>query len=295
MRLNFLKYHRDIFGFSKIKFWNKFFVSIFAIIIWLCLLSIFSTVMLEKILNPLKFSAPNAAIVEIHPENTVEKTRMKTEVVLDFLKTQSYVDNFEKLDEEKVLSLINNFTGQNEKLLDIPLPVLILVQIKPPYEDGLQSLKLGLSQKVNNIYLDTETELLKRFLDPISITKYISMLVPILALVLLSTTLFLIIYAILFSNKSFLNTLVLLGIYKTTLYKELAKWLFVNSAKSCFIATLLFLITILIIYIFKIASLEMLFLYWDFIIYFLLLIPFLTAILGVIFLKRLTKKYFYEE
>ncbi|MCL2567506.1 MAG: hypothetical protein FWE18_05385 [Alphaproteobacteria bacterium] len=289
------KYHRDIFGFSKIKFWNKFFVSIFAIIIWLCLLSIFSTIILEKTLNPLKFSSNSSAIIEIHPENTIEKTRMKTEVVLEFLKTQKYISDFEKLEEEKIRSLINTFTGQNEKLLGIPLPVLILVNVNPPYDSSLQSLKLGLSQKVNNIYLDTETELLKRFLNPISLTKYISMLVPALALVLLSTTLFLIIYAILFSNKSFISTLVLLGIYKTALYKELSKWLFFNSAKSCIIAAVLFLITLFIIYIFKIVSIDMLFLYFDLILYFLLSIPILTAILGVIFLRKLTKKYFYAN
>ncbi|MDR0484630.1 MAG: hypothetical protein LBH40_05080 [Alphaproteobacteria bacterium] len=293
--MNLFKYHKDVFGFSKIKFWNKFLVSILSIIVWLCLLSIFSTIQLEKTLNPLKFSSNSSVIIEIHPENTKAKTKMKVDIVLDFLQKQSYVAGFKILDEEKIINLINNFTGQNNKLPDIPLPVLISVNITPPYEDGLQSLKLELSQKVNNIYLDTEAELLSRFLDPISITKYISMIVPILALTLLSGTLFLIIYAILFTNKTFISTLILLGIYKTTLYIELAKWLFLRSLQACIIATIMFIITILIIYFLGIAAVDMLFIYFDFILYFLISIPIITAILGILFLRRLTTKYFYAN
>lgn len=289
-------YNKDIFGFSKIKFWNKFFVIIFSTIIWLCILSIFSSIQLERIVNPLKFSSKNSILIEIHPENTKNKTNMKAEIVLDFLNKQPYVTSFEKISDEKIIELINSFTGQSDKsLLDIPLPILISVEVSSDYESAVEELNIELSQKVNNIYLDTETELLKRLVNPINTSKYLSFLIPFLALILLSGILFLIIYAILFSNKVFIKTLILLGIYKATLYKELVKWILLRSIQSCFIAIALSFITFLILYIFNISSLESMLQYLGLIFLFILAIPIVTSILGIIFVRSLVSKHFYTN
>ncbi len=291
---NYMFYKKDVFGFTKIKFWNKFFIVIFSIIVWLGILSIFSSIQLEKIVNPLKFSSKNSIFIEIHPENTKAKTNMKADIILDFLSKQSYIKSVEKISDKKIVELINSFTGQEDKKLpDIPLPVLISVEISPNYENALSDLKLELSQKVNNVFLDTETELLKRLVSPINTTKYISFIIPVLAMILLSGILFLIIYAILFSNKAFIRTLILLGIYKTTLYKELTKWILLRSLQSCIIAIILSSITIFIVYIFELSKLNDLLKYLDVIMLFMITIPLVSSILGIIFVRSLISKHFY--
>lgn len=288
--------NKDIFGFYKIKFWNKFFIIIFSTIIWLCMLSIFSSIQLERIVNPLKFASKNSILIEIHPENTKNKTNMKAEIVLDFLSKQPYVTSYQRISDEKIIELINSFTVQKDKSLSsIPLPILISVEVSSTYQSAVGELKIELSQKVNNIYLDTETELLKRLVSPLNTTKYISFAIPFLVLILLSGILFLIIYAILFSNKSFIRTLILLGIYKNTLYKELGKWILLRSLQSCFIAIVLSFITLLIIYLFNISAIDAMIQYLDVVLLFMLITPIISSILGIIFVRNLVSKHFYTN
>ena len=86
-----------IFDFQKLIFWNKFFVFIVSIVVCLCIISLFGANILERLVNPLKFSSSNMVILEIYPESNQEKTQSKVKIVVDYLSKQDFIIAFKSV------------------------------------------------------------------------------------------------------------------------------------------------------------------------------------------------------
>ncbi len=286
--------HEDIFGFSRIKFWNHFFLLIFSAVIWLCFMSIFGATLLDKLINPLKFSSPKSLIIEINPESTQVKTQNKADIVMDFLSKHKDVSNYSQVTQEKLLSILDNFTAQQTKDLGVSLPILIEVKLHTYSDAIVDDLRISISQKVKNVFLDSESDLLSRLISPITGATSIAFLIPLIALLILVGILFLIIYAVILSNKPFIELFIILGIYKTTLYFELAKWILKKSFQASCLGLFIGVISIFILYFLNVSKL----ISQEYIYFFagvLLFLPIISAFLGVIFVNKIISRYFYTK
>ena len=284
-----------IFNFNSLLFWNRFYVFTFTFVIWLFLLSLLGSSLLEKMANPVKFASEDSLILELYPESTFDKTESKYHIIADYLSSQPNVKSFERVPKEKILEIMGNFSGNFKDLkLDVQLPIIITISLKNKSEDTVQTLRLNISQKVKNAYLDTEQELIQRLMGPITTAKYFALIIPIIATIILVSILFLVIYAILFSYKDIIETTLFLGMYKSKLIIEFAWWIFVKSLYSIGFAIVMVILTMGIIFAgFNISIFVIpLYLYLYFISIILIIIPTICVSLGIIFVNRIINKSF---
>ncbi|MFL1780552.1 putative cell division protein FtsX [Candidatus Hepatincolaceae symbiont of Richtersius coronifer] len=294
--LNYIKPAPNrLFNFRRLNFWNKFFVFIVACVMWLCSVSIVASNILEKLINPIKFTSPTSAIIEVYPESSTDKTQSKINVITDYLKANPAIKNYEIINEQKLKQIINTFTGDFKDQVDnIPLPIIITIELQPDQISTISDIRTHLSQKANNVYLDTEGDLLQRLASPVNTAKYFSILVPLIAITLLICILFLTIYSVLFSNKETIETLVFLGAYKGSIALEFAFWIFFKSLTACFYGLISGFLNILaFMYLFN-SSFTFISFYNYFITTGMLLIilPILSSILGIVFVNKLMYKPF---
>jgi cell division protein FtsX len=293
------KYKRNtIFDFSRLYFWNKFFIVSFTAVLWLFMLSILGSSILERVLNPIKFASNSTVILEIYPENTKEKTENKYLIVSDYLNKQAYVKTFNRVPNAKLMEIINSFSGDfKDTNLDINLPIIVQIELNNDKEDSIEKLRLNLSQKVKNTFLDTEQDLIKRLMGPINAVKYFSLIIPIISGLILLAILFLVIYAILFSHKQTIETILFLGMYKNNLIMEFAYWIFIKSLQAILTASLLVIITLL--GLFYGLNLGLSFIpvqiYFSFVSIIIIILPIMCVGIGTLFVNSIINKSFKSE
>ncbi len=292
---NLFSYNKYVFNFKSFTFWNKFYISSFVCIMWLCFIAFVSSNILKRITNPLEFTSNSNLIIEIYPENTKEKSLIKQSIITDYLKTQNNIKSFEVKSEQQLLETLNDFRGNfKNKLEKLPLPIIISVEINDYNTDYIQTLRLTLSQKVKNVYVDTQKDLINRLSKPISTAQYFTTIIPLIAIAILMAMLFLILYAIVFSNSQTIEVLLLLGIFKKKLLNDFAIWVFGNTIKSSLITIIFISISIFIIkYIFFLDfasfAINDILIYLCFI---LIVLPLLTSILSILFVNNILSTNF---
>lgn len=290
-KIFFLK--NSLFDFSKIRFWNKFFVILYACIIWLCLISILGSSVLERILNPTKFASKASVVIEIYPENTKEKTNSKTQVVTKYLDSLSYVKQYEVVSENKIRNMLDSFSSFADNA-ELPLPVVINAQLYEVDDNILLDLTTKLKQKVNNIYVDTEKDLLDRLAQPLNTVQIVTTVIPLMAVIILVSIIFLTMYAILFSNKRTIEVLVFLGALKKDIYNEFALWTLNKSFKGCILGGILGIITSLAAIFFLHFSFSLVpwFYYLLFVVVIVIVLPLLSSIMSMIFVNKILNRSF---
>jgi hypothetical protein len=278
-----------IFNFSLLSFWSKFINIIFAIIGITLVIIITSFFSLNTIINPFN-NADNEVIVEIYPESTKERTNQKKDLVLSYLAEQTIISNINVLTNDEILEILHSFSGEFKDFDNqIDLPVVIILTLKSSAKkEDIDSLRLNLSQKVNNVYLDEKDELIKRLITPINTTKYTTILIALILFVLLFVILFFSIYSVIFANKKIFLTLILLGLTNIKLSLDFAIWI----TKKALITSLIILCGgIFIIILFKILAISILFSkYFIFIIFLALILPCISLLLSIIFAYNIVKK-----
>ena len=292
---NLFSYNKYIFNFKTLTFWNKFYIGCFVCIMWLCFIAFVSSNILKRITNPIEFTSNSNLIIEIYPENTKEKTLIKQSIITDYLQTQNNIQSFEVKSEQQLLNALNDFRGNfKNKLEKLPLPIIIAVELKEYNPQYIQTLRLTLSQKVKNIYVDTQKDLISRLSKPIATAQYFTTIIPLIAVSILMAMLFLILYAILFSNSQTIEILLLLGIFKKKLLNDFAIWVFGNTIKSAGITMIFIAISLVIMkYVFYLNFTS--FAINDIVIFLcfiLLALPLLTSILTIFFVNKILSNNF---
>jgi cell division protein FtsX len=284
-----------IFDFQKLIFWNKFFVFIVSIVVCLCIISLFGANILERLVNPLKFASSNMVILELYPESNQEKTQSKIKIVVDYLGKQDFIIAFEVVSKEKIQKMLNDFTSDfKEKNNDIDLPTIISIKTQTDSQEQIENLRLNLSQKVKGVYLDTEQDLLNRLANPISTAKYLAIFTPLIAIVVFISILFLIVYAILFSNKETIETLFYMGMDCRDLFIEFSQWIFIKTLQATLLGVVFGIISIMIFI--SILQFDILILplvnYFVFVMSSIIFLPICSSLLGAFFVSRIIKKSF---
>lgn len=245
---NILNYYEYTFDFNLIKFWNIVYNVFFIATILLAFMSMFSANLLEVVSDPIKNSSNTTLIIEIHPEQNKERTLNKQIIVSQYLKTQKNIKSFNVISENELISYIDNFRGDFKNQFNkIPLPVIIVAELYEYNQDELHNLRVALSQKVKNVYVDTQQELIVRLSKPISLAKLVVSIIPALTIMILMGMVSLIIYTIIITNKETIEILLSLGLFKKDLQKDFTFWIFYKTLQSSIVAGFITIIIILIL------------------------------------------------
>jgi cell division protein FtsX len=245
---NIVNYYEYTFDFNLIKFWNMVYNVFFVATILLAFMSMFSANLLEVVSNPIKNSSNTTLIIEIHPELSKERTLNKQIIVSQYLKTQKNIKTFNVISENELVSYIDNFRGDFKNQFNkIPLPVIIVAELYEYNQDELQNLRLALSQKVKNVYVDTQQELIVRLSKPISLAKLVVSIIPALTILILMGMVSLIIYTIIITNKETIEILLSLGLFKKDLQKDFTFWIFYKTLQSCLFSGFITIIILLLL------------------------------------------------
>lgn len=290
-----LNHNNAIFDFKTLKFWNSLYTAFFIGTILLAFLAMFSANLLQNIINPIDEASNTSLIIEIHPEGNRERTLNKQLIVSEYLKTQKSIRNIKVIDESQLISYIDNFRGDFKNQFNkIPLPVIIVAELYVYDPQEIQTLRLALSQKVKNVYVDTQQDLIARLSKPISLTKLFISAIPFFALIILMSMLFLIIYSIIFSNKSTIEILLALGLFKSDLRKDFSFWVFYKTLNASLIATLVTICLILLLkYVLFFNINNKLFMnYIVFIVLNITILPILSSIMSSWIVNKIINKNF---
>lgn len=282
----------QLFAFSKLTFWNRFFIIILTAIIWLCFLSIFSANILDRILNPISFATSKSLIVEIYPTANKQQQKNRVELATNYLNKNKYVKSYRQVPKKEIIKLINDFTGDfKARNLDLNVPSVLVVNLTESSDDIINEIRDSLSQTIKDIYVDTEKELIQRLATPINAAKYFAIIVPIIAVMLLFGILFLITSSIVFANKRIIKVLILLGIQTNDLAIDFGKWIFEKSLYTLIFVYSLVIVSIIIAYLLNIhvallATKNYILANLAFIIAF----PLLSSYIGMRFVKNIIEK-----
>lgn len=243
---------------------------------------------LNYFINPIKQSS-NSVIIEIYPESTQEKTEQKTALVTSLLQQNNFIQQFSVVDKEEIKSIFNTFSGDyKDSKYTIPLPVIINVAFNNNinFTEEVQNLRLNLSQKANNVYVDSQNDLLSRLIKPVTTTQYAFASIPFVAFALLIILMVIVMHAVVFSNKSTLKILLLLGITNNGLALEFATWAFIKTFVATAISFVLATTIISILLLFN-ANYYVVFICVLYFLGMLVIIPIINFIISFLVAKKL--------
>ncbi len=291
--INKISGSNNLINFHKLKFWNKFITVSFVCLLWLSFISLIATNILQQTVNPLNFANEKSIIIEIYPENTEQKIENKISLVKKILDEENNVISYEILSLEKLKQMIYNFTGKKlDDIENVNIPRIVIAKVESFSDTIIDELRITLEKKVTNIFIDTEKELITRIANPIKAAQYIVIIIPIIALFVLALILFLIVSAVLFSNKETFKILISLGTPFRVIAFEFSQWVFTKTIKASIFCAILNSITIgFCIFSLNVTTIPFMTYLWLFITS-IIVIPFFSACLTRIYVYKIINNNF---
>jgi cell division protein FtsX len=238
-----------LLNFYNKNFWNRFFLFVIAVVVWLGFVSIMASGILEKILDPINFANGRQIFIEIYPESVISNNKYRKDIVVDFLSQSNMVENFQVVEEKEILEITKSFVSFADfDSSKMPFPTIISAILKNEVEPI--TLEKKIQDKVKNVYVETEIDAVKKLALPFVTARFFSLLIPIISIGVMVAIIFLIILALLYSHKDTIEILSFLGARNITVALEFANWIFFRTL----IATLFGIILGMVFVIILIAS-----------------------------------------
>ena len=139
-----------LLNFYNKNFWNRFFLFVIAVVVWLGFVSIMASGILEKILDPINFANGRQIFIEIYPESVISNNKYRKDIVVDFLSQSNMVENFQVVEEKEILEITKSFVSFADfDSSKMPFPTIISAILKNEVEPI--TLEKKIQDKVKNV------------------------------------------------------------------------------------------------------------------------------------------------
>lgn len=234
----------NLIVFIHNNFWSRFFIFIVIFLVILALLSIWGANFLERIINPIKFAEDAAAVVEIYPEVNEARTNSKKEIVEDYLRNNKNVINFKVVTNSELQLLLKNWTNFLSNLNNFSLPIIINVKLNPKSNYSANDLQLALSQKVSNVYVESEKALASKLASSLNVSRGLILLIPIILFFIIFIIVLFTTAGLVYAQREAIRVLSFLGASYGAVAKEFALWTFKRAIKGCIIGIIVALVLV---------------------------------------------------
>lgn len=233
----FTKTNTTLVNFVHNTFWSRLFIFIVIFLVILALLSIWGSDFLEKIVDPIKFTKDTTVIVEIYPENSNDRTISKRDIVVNYLNNNKNVISFKVVPESELQSSLKNWNNILNNLKSFALPIIINVSLDETSRYRASDLQLALTQKVNNVYVQSEKNLASQLASSINISRYLILLMPIILFFIIFIVILFTVVGLVYTQRESISVLSFLGASYASVAKEFSFWVLRRSIKGCLLGT----------------------------------------------------------
>lgn len=283
---------KSLVVFSKKNIWTTLFTALISCLTAVSIISIFSVLVIKQVSDPLTYLDKTQITVYAFPESNKKMTEDKAKVIEGYLESNSSIESFEKVSDEKIRSLMNKFIKFNKITESLQLPIVFQVLLDENSSITHHDLEFALNNKAENVFVESKNDSIKALSSKVLGIKGVLTLIPFLMLFALLGSVGIFVAVIINLHKKELNILLFLGTTVARISREYSFWIASITLKGSFIGVFLgILLSLIIAFVFKLVIAI------SFLINFLLIllfVPFIFALLTHILASVVTLNLSYK-